>query len=232
MTAILPQTPPIAQIYTFSYTLAVVFLVLGAMELLVYNERLTANQARNLVAVFSSLWSLAAPWLFIDWFWAVSGPLLFVVLNAVVLRWGFFKTLKPEPGRPGALLYTIALTAVVLLAWLLTTPARELRPLVALTMMPAGFVDAHSAFFGRLYGKGKLPFGRSWVGTLAGFGGTVLSYLITLSVFGLWRPTQLLLALGGAVVVSAVELISPPKLDNLTTALAAGGIGYLILIAG
>lgn len=232
MSATLPLVPPIAQLYSFSYSMAAIFLLLGSMELVVYNGKLSADQARNLIAVAAAGWTLAAPWLFVDWYWAVSAPLLFIFLNIAVLRWDFLKTLNPGPGRLGALLFTVSLVAVVLVAWPLSEPGRELRPLVALAMMPAGFTDACAAFFGRLYGRERLPFKRSWVGSLAGLGGALVAYLLTLWVFGLWRPLQLLLALGGAVVVTAVELFSPPKLDNLTTALAAGACGYLILTVG
>ncbi len=228
----LPHSAPISQLYTVSYGIALIFLVIGVTENLINREVINRNQARNLLCLISSLWTLAAPLLFIDWYWVLATPGFFLLINLAALRWQILPTLYPEQGRLGAFWFTLVLIAAVTVGWLLAGRyGIRWRLLAPLTVMPAGLTDAAGAFFGRLWGKRKLHGERTVIGSLWALVGALVGYTSVLLVFGITSTTAWLVAVATGVLTALTELFTPSRLDNLTTGLVAGAGAVVILFS-
>jgi dolichol kinase len=234
MTAQLPVTPPIPQIYSLAYIVAYVFLAVGVVEQFRFRGAISDLTSRSIVGILVAACTLAAPWLFTDWYWVAAGAVLFLVLTVLSMRFGLLTSVDAERGRFGGVALAIVLCISVFIGWFFTDPARgiELRPLVAFAVFPSSVADSLAAMVGRRYGKGELPRGRSKIGTAAGIAGGVAAFVIVNLVFGLTGWLDFLLAAGFGALVGIAETLSPVQLDNLVTGVVAGAGGYLILTLG
>jgi len=129
----------------------------------------------------------------------------------------------------GPLYYGIIFVLVTVLYWLETPTG-----MVALMLVCGG--DGMADIIGRRYGERKLPWNKkkSWMGSLWFFIGGWLLTILILAVFiqaGVFpgpinayfmRVTLI------ALVVTFVESVSPPDLDNLTIAVASLALGFFL----
>lgn len=129
----------------------------------------------------------------------------------------------------GPLYYGIIFVAITLLYWLETPTG-----IVALMLVCGG--DGMADIIGRRYGERKLPWNRkkSWMGSLWFFIGGWLLTMLILAVFvqvgAFSGPVNAYLVKVTiiALVVTLVESISPPDIDNLSIALTSLALGYFI----
>ncbi|MCX7022548.1 MAG: hypothetical protein NTW26_09815 [bacterium] len=234
MTVQLPLTPPIPQIYSIAYIVAYVFLVVGIVEHFRFRGVISDLSSRNIVGMAVVPCTLAAPWLFTDWYWAMAAPVVFLVITALSMRFGLLSSVDTERGRFGAVALAIVLCVSVFIGWFFTDLGRgtDLRPLAAFSVFPSTIADSLSAIVGRRFGKGELRRNRSKIGTAAGILGGVTAFVIVTIVFGFTGWLSYLLAVGFGALVGLAELVSPIQLDNLITGVVAGVGGYLILTLG
>jgi len=234
MTAQLPVTPPIPQIYSIAYIVAYVFLAVGVVEQFRSRGAISDLTSRNIVGLAVVACTLAAPWLFTDLYWVLGMSVLFLVITVLSMRFGLLSSVDAERGRFGGVALTIVLCLSVFIGWFFTDPGRgiELRPLVAFSCFPSSVADSLAAIVGRRFGKGELPRGRSKVGTAAGMLGGVAAFIIVNLFFGFtgWLPYLLAVGFGG--LVGLAESASPIQVDNLVTGVVAGVGGYIILVLG
>ncbi|MCK4594331.1 hypothetical protein KAU45_07500 [bacterium] len=230
----LPTTPPIPQIYSVAYIVAFVFLVMGIAEQFRSRGVISSMASRKIVGLGVVPCILAGPWLFTDWYWAISAPALFLILTAFSMRFGLISSLDAERGRFGAVAFAIVLCASVFIGWFFTEMGREpdLRPLAVFCILPSIFTDGFSCLIGMRFGRGELMHGRSKIGTAAGIVGGVSAFVVVNLVFGFTGWVPYLLGIGFGVATGFTELVSPIQLDNLTTGVVAGIGGYLILTLG
>ncbi|HUT98482.1 MAG TPA: hypothetical protein VM054_05320 [bacterium] len=234
MTVQLPVTPPIPQIYSIAYIIAYVFLVVGVVEQFRSRGVISDLSSRNIVGLGVVPCTLAAPWLFTDWYWVLAASVLFLVLSALSMKFGLLSSVDAEKGRFGGVAMAIVLCVSVFIGWFFTDPGRgiELRPLAAFCVFPSSVADSLAAMVGRRYGKGELRRNRSKIGTAAGMLGGVAAFVIVNVIFGFTGWLSYILAVGFGALVGLAELISPVQLDNLVTGVVAGVGGYLILTLG
>ncbi len=234
MTVQLPVTPPIPQIYSIAYIIAYVFLVIGVVEQFRSRGVISDLSSRNIAGLGVAPCTLAAAWLFTDWYWVLAPAVFFLALTVLSMRFGLLSSVDAERGRFGGVAMAIVLCVSVFIGWFFTDPGRgiELRPLAAFSVFPSTVADSLAAMVGQRYGKGELPRKRSKIGTAAGMLGGVAAFVIVSAVFGFTGWLPYLLAVGFGVLVGLAELISPIQLDNLITGVVAGVGGYLILTLG
>jgi dolichol kinase len=231
MTVHLPITPPIPQIYSIAYIVAYVFLVVGVVEQFRSRGLISDLSSRNIVGMGVTPCTLAAAWLFTDWYWALAPAVFFLALTILSMRFGLLSSVDAERGRFGGVAMAIVLCISVFIGWYFTDPVRgiDLRPLAAFSIIPSSVADSLAAMVGRRYGKGELPRGRSKIGTAAGMLGGVATFVIVSAFFGFTGWLPYFLAVGFGALVGLAELASPVRLDNLITGVVAGVGGYLIL---
>jgi len=234
MTVQLPGTPPIPQIYTIAYIVAYVFLIVGIAEQFRSRGIISSMMSRKMVGFGVLPCVLVAPWVFTDWYWALTTPVLSLIVTAFSMRFGLLPSLDADRGRFGTVAFSIVLCVSVFIGWFFTDLASgvELRPLVAFTIFPSIFTDSFSALVGMRFGRVELMHGRSKIGTAAGIAGGVAAFVIVNLFFGLTGWLAFALGIGFGVLTGLTELISPVQLDNLTTGAVAGIGGYLILTLG
>ena len=129
----------------------------------------------------------------------------------------------------GPLYYGIIFIVVTVLYWLETPTG-----IVALMLVCGG--DGMADIMGRRYGERKLPWNKkkSWMGSLWFFIGGWLLTILVLEVFvqaGVFTGpinTYFVKVTLITLVVTLVESISPPDLDNLTIALTSLALGYFL----
>jgi CDP-diglyceride synthetase len=234
MTAQLPITPPIPQIYSIAYIVAYVFLVIGVVEQFRARGVVSDLSSRNIVGLGVTPCTLAAPWLFTDWYWVLAPSVFFLALTILSMRFGLMASVDAERGRFGGVAMAVVLCVSVFIGWFFTDPGRgiELRPLAAFCIIPSTVADSLAAMVGRRYGTGELRRGRSKIGTVFGIVGGVAAFVLVNLIFGFTGWLPYLLAVGFGALVGLAELVSPVQLDNLVTGVAAGVGGFLILTLG
>jgi dolichol kinase len=234
MTAQLPVTPPIPQIYSVAYIVAYAFLVMGVVEQFRSRGVISDLLSRNVVGLAVVPCTLAAPWLFTDWYWAIAVPGLFLILTVVSMRFGLLPSVDAERGRFGGVAMAIVLCASAFIGWFFTDPVSgpDLRPLAAFCLIPSTVADSLAAIVGARHGRGELRHKRSKMGVAAGIAGGIVAFVIVNLVFGFTGWVPYLLGVGFGVATGFAELVSPVQLDNLTTGVVAGVGGYLILLLG
>lgn len=99
--------------------------------------------------------------------------------------------------------------------------AREDVALAAFFMLVFG--DMIAAVFGTLFGKTKLWYNKTYVGTIAGLAANlIVGYLVLNGDIKLFIPM--------AIVASTVELFTIKLDDNLTIPLVTGFVGQLLVV--
>jgi len=129
----------------------------------------------------------------------------------------------------GPLYYGIIFVVVTVLYWLETPTG-----IVALMLVCGG--DGMADIIGRRYGERKLPWNKkkSWMGSLWFLIGGWLLTILILAVFiqaGVFPGpinAYFMKVTVIALVVTFVESVSPPDIDNLTITLASLALGYFL----
>jgi len=207
---------------------AFVFGLIGLATILMKRKTLEPGAARKLIHIGVSNWWLIAMATFDNPLFASVGPLSFILINALALRFRLFAAMDPgaDSKNWGTIYFPISLAILANLCW------GGLMPLWvgAIGVLAMGWGDGLASLVGEKFGgKGMLIWGRrkTAAGTTAMF---AASFLIALAftlgfnarVSGA-LPAGLLSAIGVSAVTAGaaalVELLTPFGLDNLTVPL-------------
>lgn len=210
-----------------SYVL--IFLIIGVSTVLQKLKVFGDEGARKFIHIGVSNWWILAMFFFIDqqkmWF-AIIPPITFIILNYLSYRQNIFKAMeRGGQGNLGTVYFPISLLLLVILTFgILDRP-----DIGAMGILILGYGDGLAAVFGVKYGKHKLPFGKSWEGSIAMF---VASLVVGIVVSSLMFPlmTALWIGLVIALLATLIELVSPKGFDNLTVPLATSLLYYLLII--
>jgi len=215
---------------------AFVFAVLGVAGILHKRGRISGEAARKIVHIGVSNWIVLALFLFHDWYFAIIGPVSFVVLNFLSWRFDLFKGMEAGDKSPGTVFFAVSLSVVTWhFWWLWNTTGVDLRFIAVTAILVMGWGDGMAAVFGHRYGKRKLIGEKTLAGTTAMF---VVSLLVCFAVclaLAPWNlPTALLLSLALAAFATLGELLLPSGWDNLIVPLATAYTyyGWIVLNPG
>ncbi|MGH9391017.1 MAG: DUF92 domain-containing protein, partial [Vicinamibacteria bacterium] len=155
---------------------------------------------------------------------------LLVLPVAIHLRW--FPGIHDAEGGPyGTFFFGLAFFLLVALCW-----EASARAALYVGMMVLTWGDSLAGLIGKPFGRRRFRIGRSTKsleGTGAMFVGSFAATAATLGVLGFAPFTELLgISLLVAVIATAVEMVTPGALDNLTVPLAAAFVIHLLASSG
>lgn len=225
-------------------SLAYVLAVLGASALLA-RFGASAEATRKLVHIgLGGWWVVASAWFTSAW-WAAALPAVFVVVNAYAYRSQALSFMAREEGEdtPGTVYYAVSLTLLALFSFGIGAPY-----VGALGVFCMAFGDGFAAVLGKRFGRRAVRpagGGKTLVGSSVMFAASFLSCAGVLLVVGAagWEGAASAFALGAGVAVlvlvllaslalaavaTALELLSPAGLDNLTVPLGVSAL-YAVL---
>ena len=203
-----------------------VFLVILVATLF---QRLTGSSSetsRKIIHVVVGNWIFIALAFFTEWYYAVIGPLSFILINYMSYRYKIFKAMELDDKNPGTVYYSVSLTILTLI----TFSGAKTLILPYLGMMVMSWGDGFASIIGTRYPLKSIRSGKSFGGTLSFILFSFSSCLIYMIVCDIpaslyWiGQVSLLFALLGA----AIELFSPRNTDNLTVPLMLGILGYML----
>lgn len=213
-----------AILLSFAYVLAVLLLA----DLVRRRLHVPVDLTRKIVHVAIGMWVFPTLWLFGRWtWWVLLPPLVFVLLNALSLRFRFFAAIEVAERSLGTVFFPLSFAILLALFWPLGRPEVAAGGVMAMT-----WGDAMASLVGRAYGRrGYRVWGetKTWLGSFACFSWTVLAVVMTLRFVGNHPGPQALLQAALAGLVAAVaEALSPKGFDNLLVPLSTGGVLYLL----
>jgi phytol kinase len=154
---------------------------------------------------------------------AVTGPILFIILNSLFtfLDWGKSLGMDDKRRNYGLIYFPVTLLLLVILQY--QGVVSTLVCSIAVFVM--GYGDGLAALVGSKWGKKKLPVPgmiKSWAGTLTMASVSTLVALIGLGFFSaLSFPAVLGISLVVGLVAAAAEALTPLGLDNITVPFSA-----------
>jgi phytol kinase len=215
---------------------AAVFLFVGTAGVLARKEIISGEAARKVVHIGVSNWIILALFIFRDWYFAIVGPVTFIVINYVSWKLDLFKGMESGDKSPGTVFFAVSLSILTWhFWWLANIGAGDLRYVAVMGILVLGWGDGLAAVFGHRWGKKKLFGPKSLVGTLTMFvTGAVVVFLV-LEFTGVHNIlTNVLLALGLGALGTLAELFLPGGWDNLLIPLVVSYAyyGWLLAVGG
>jgi len=213
-----------AILLSFAYVLAVLLLA----DLSRRRLHMPVDITRKIVHIAVGMWVLPTLWLFERWsWWVILPPLVFVLLNALSLRFRFFAAIEVAERSLGTVFFPLSFAILLATFW----PAG--RPEIAAGgVLAMAWGDAMASLVGRAYGRrGYRIWGqtKTWLGSLACFSWATLAVVVALRCVGNSPGPQALWHAALAGLVAAVaEALAPRGFDNLAVPLATGGVLYLL----
>ena len=205
-----------------------VFGFIGLATLLMRRKVLGPAATRKVIHIGVAHWWLIAMALMDDPWVASVGPLSFIVINAVAIRRKLLPAMDQgaDARNWGTVYFPVSLLVLVNLCWRAVMPAW----VGGLAILVLGWGDGLAALVGE---KSGAPGARIWGGRKSAAGTAVMfaaSFVVVL-VFTLafnGRFGALLPAVGvsaaTAAVATAVELLTPLGIDNITVPLATAAL--------
>lgn len=217
----------IATILSFVF----VFIFIGIAELLRHKKLLGTSTTRKIIHIGVSHWWLFAM-LFIDSIQAaIVGPLVFIVLNALSIKFQLFKGMDEHSSTRnlGTVYFPISLFVLVVLAWSGIMP----KWVAGTGILVMGWGDGLAALLGE---KIKSPAGKVFGGrkslagtsTMAIASGLVVLIFILVFDQNASFTAALYRALGTALVAAFLETATPFGIDNITVPLGTAFYFYYI----
>jgi phytol kinase len=159
-------------------------------------------------------------------FFALIGPVLFVVVNSVFVTKGWVDLIGigDKKRNLGLIYFPITLVIMVFLGY------SNLVPLWAcgIGWFAMGYGDGLAALFGRKYGKRKFFRDKTVLGSSMMFVSTFCVVALFTHFYKLGSSFSLI-TVTIAVVATAVEAITPWNLDNLTVPFVTMATGWFLL---
>jgi len=182
---------------------------------------------RRMVHVLVATWIVPTFLLYEHWIWAALPAALFVVVNALSLRFSLIAPVEIEEPSWGTVFFP--LSVAVLTAWGWSSPWRA--PAVA-GVLVMGWGDAAASFVGRRWGSHRYRVGRQWrslEGSAAMFAVGLVAIVVAFSIFG-GDPGggRVKAALAGAAMATLLEAVSLFGADNLLVPLGVAGLLALL----
>jgi phytol kinase len=197
----------------FALSYGFIFLVIGISTLLQNLKVFGEEGARKFIHIGVSNWIIIAMIYFKDNVWAaIIPPVTFIALNYLSYRMNLIKAMeRGGKGNLGTVWFPVSLLVLVALSFGFdAVPVHA--ALIGILVM--GYGDGLAAVIGTAYGRHPLIFGKSVEGTAAMF---VASFVVTAVALLVVAPAGWLLsALVVALFATAIELVTPKGLDNLS----------------
>jgi phytol kinase len=201
-----------------------VFAFMGLAALLQKRRVLSPADTRKVIHIGVAHWWIIAMATMSSPLVASIGPASFILINILTLRLGLLPAMDAAAGRGnlGTVWFPVSLLVLVNLCWRGIMPA-WMGGVGVLTM---GWGDGLAALVGERLPRPGLAFwgGRkSLAGTTAMFAASLVVGFVFLSLFarGAGVPRNAGAAAATAAVSTAVEVLTPLGLDNLTVPLAS-----------
>ncbi|MFP4362363.1 MAG: diacylglycerol/polyprenol kinase family protein [Spirochaetia bacterium] len=197
-----------------------IFLFIGIATAAMKFGKISTGLSRKIIHIGVSHWWLIAMYFFTSPFWAMIGPITFIILNALSYKINIFEAMDAggKKSNLGTVYFPISLLVLVLLAWNGNIPLYA----GALGVLIMGWGDGLAAIVGsrglkspkiNLFGINK-----SLSGTLTMFAVSIIVAVVILSVFNpALAVTSILLQAGVlSLFATLIELFTPFGIDNLT----------------
>lgn len=207
---------------------AFVFGVIGIATLLMRRKVLAPPATRKVIHIGVAHWWIIAMALLDDPWVASIGPLSFIAINALAIRFRLLPAMDRSAGARnwGTVYFPVSLLILVNLCWRGVMPAW----IGGAAVLVLGWGDGLAALIGeKSRGRGIRVWGgrKSMAGTAAMFAASFAVVLIFTLIFN-DRVAAFLPAMGVSAAVAAaatvVELVTPGGIDNITIPLAAAGL--------
>ncbi|MEE4312352.1 MAG: hypothetical protein V2J62_10845 [candidate division KSB1 bacterium] len=186
----------------------------------------SSETSRKIIHVVVGNWIFIALAFFTEWYYAVIGPLSFILINYMSYRYRIFKAMELDDKNPGTIYYSLSLTILTLI----TFSSAKTLILPYLGMMAMAWGDGFASIIGARYPLKRIRSEKSAGGTLAFILFSFSSCLIYLIVYDI--PASLYwigqISLIFALLGAAIELFSPRNADNLSVPLILGLLGYML----
>ena len=208
----------------FVFVFAMIFIATVIQKLF----KLSNDFSRKIIHIAVGNWIFIALFYFTEWYYAIIGPLAFILINYLSYKYTIFKAMELEEKNPGTVYYSVSLT----ICTLLTFCQSPLLVLPFLGIMAMTWGDGMAAVVGKKFPIKQLRPGKSLGGSGSFFIFTLISSIVYLLIAGITFNTGIVLLIGliTALLGAIIELYSPKNLDNLTVPLVIGVIGFLIVI--
>ena len=211
---------------------AFVFGFIGVATLLVRRNRMQPAATRKVIHIGVAHWWLIAMALMDNPWVASVGPFSFIVINALAIRFHLLPAMDDgADGRNwGTVYFPLSLLVLVNLCWRAVLPTW----IGGMAVLVLGWGDGLAALIGegsdgpsfRIWGGRK-----SVAGTAAMFAASFVVALVFVLLFssryGTMLPAAGIAALV-ACVATAVELVTPLGIDNITVPLAVAGMAWAL----
>jgi len=220
---------------SYSY---IVFIILIA-DRLVYWIKLTKKSSRKFIHIMMGNFIFIAPYFTSNVYSVlVAAPLIVITYfatpyspsQAISRRLKKLVDITEEGHEIGLVLYTISYTV---LAFFFTT-----KPyIMAAGIIPMAYGDSTASIIGERFGKRKYKIitEKSLEGSMAMFGASLISLLLSLQYFSSYYSFSvigiLIPILMVSLIVALIESISPMGVDNITVPII-GAITFLYLVGG
>lgn len=200
----------LAVLISYVFVSSIVLLGVGLYLLRV----VSAETTRKLIHIGVIHWWLIAI-TYIESTWvALIGPVSFIVINAMNVRFRLIPGIQREEVRDyGTVYYAISLSIITYVAY-----EFSLVTAASIALFVMGYGDGFAALVGKAIPSKKLRPNKS-------IAGSVTMFVFSLGVSYYWSQ-NFVVSIGIAMAASVVELLSPKGLDNLsvpvTTFIIAG----------
>jgi len=208
----------------FVFVFAMIFIATVIQKLF----KLSNDFSRKIIHITVGNWIFIAIFYFTEWYYAIIGPVAFVLINLLSYKFKIFQAMELEEKNPGTIYYPISLTVCTLF----TFARVPILILPFLGIMAMTWGDGMAAVIGKKLSIKQIRPGKSVGGSGSFFIFTFIASIIYLWVAGVTYGTNtiIMFSLATALLGSIIELFSPKNTDNLTVPIIIGVIGLLISI--
>jgi uncharacterized protein (TIGR00297 family) len=165
--------------------------------------------------------------IFFDNIWlACIPPIAFIILNYISYKYDLIKSMEGGKKKSfGTVYYPISLLILVLITFWL-----DMTYLGAVGILILGYGDGLAGLIGNKYGKKKLFYDKTIVGTTTMF---IASLIVSFVVLTIFTPS---IAIAGslvlAIIATMIELFTPRDLDNLSVPLGSAAVYFGLITIG
>lgn len=205
-------------------------VVVGAGVLLSRSRRFSPELIRKFIHIGVSNWWFLLIGTIDTLTYALVGPILFTLVNAVVVFTGMSNLLgiRERVRNLGLIYFPISLLLLVLAGYSGTMPLWA----CGMGFMTMGYGDGLAALIGQRYGKRKFVGGKTLVGTITMLLATMLvitSFSIGYRLDTLWRAGWWTALVIISVSAGLLEAYTPFGLDNLSVPLGTAILSFFLL---
>jgi len=193
-------------------------LVIGIAVLLRRFTGFSSEFIRKFIHIgVSNWWFILMAWMDNLWY-ALAGPVVFIILNSVMTFGGYggFLGMNDKKRNYGLIYFPISLLILVLLVY----NGKLAAAAATIGVLSMGYGDGLAAIVGHARGKRKLPFltgGKTWLGTVVMFFVVVVVAYVFAPISEV--PYRLVVAVTTGLVGAFLEAATPLGLDNVTVPL-------------